>query len=199
MTDGSRLVMTHGPQPGQTFVLDQDLLTLGRDPGNDIVISDPQVSRRHARITRQGDLVMIEDVGSTNGTFVNGMRLTGPHTLADGNLISLGDAVTLTYHGAGIVTTEPLPGRTAISAAPPAYGPEPTPPPAHAATPPPTYAAPPSAEEPAEEKESKTWLWVGCGCLALLAIAACVGVFVLDYLRLLPAIFYEPLRWLGLI
>ena len=44
-----------------------------------------------------------------------------------------------------------------------------------------------------------TWLWVACGCLVLLVIAACVAVFVLDYLKLLPAIFYEPLRWLGFI
>jgi predicted component of type VI protein secretion system len=191
MTENCRLVMNQGPQPGQTFTLDQDLLMLGRDQGNHIVISDPQVSRRHARIMRQGDLVVIEDVGSTNGTFVNGMRLTGPHTLVDGDLIGLGDAVTLTYRGTGVATTEPIAGRPAVS---------PVPPPARAAAPPPAYAAAPeSAALPAEETKRKKWLWVGCGCLALLAIAACAAVFVLDSLRLLPDFFYEPLRWLGFI
>ena len=50
-----------------------------------------------------------------------------------------------------------------------------------------------------EETQRKTWLLVGCVFLVLLAVVACVGAFVLDYLGLLPAVFYEPLRWLGLI
>jgi len=192
MTDGSRLVMKVGPQPGQTFLLDQESLMLGRDPGSEIVISDPQVSRQHARIRCQGNLTMIEDIGSTNGTFVNGMRLTNPHTLADGDEISLGDAVTLTYHAGGIATTEPLGGKPTVMAEPSSYGPQPEPPP-------PYSAAPPSAEPQFEETQSKTWLWVGCVCLVLLVVVACAGVFVLDYFKLLPAFFYEPLQWLGLI
>ena len=213
MSDESRLVMSQGPQPGQTFILDQDLPKIGRDPSNDIAINDPQVSRQHARITHQGPLLVIEDVGSTNGTFVNGMRLTGSHTLTNGDVINLGDAVTLTYHGVDIAVTEPLAGRpTTVSPVAPAYEPQPAPPPAYAAiapapsdyqprpTPPPSYAAvPPSAPQPAEGPKSKRWLWVGCGCLVLLVIVACLGVVVLDYFKMLPAIFYEPLRWLGLI
>jgi len=192
MTDGSRLVMKVGPQPGQTFLLDQESLTLGRDPSSEIVINDPQVSRQHARIKCQGNLTVIEDVGSTNGTFVNGMRLTDPHTLADGDEISLGDAVTLTHHAGGIATTEPLGGRPTVTQAPSSYVPQ--------SEPPPLYSpAPPSAEPQVEEAQSKTWLWVGCVCLVLLVVVACAGVFVLDYLSLLPAFFYEPLRWLGLI
>jgi hypothetical protein len=208
MTDDSRLVMRAGPQPGQTFVLNQDSLTLGRDPGNEIVIGDPQVSRQHARITRQGGLTVIEDAGSTNGTFVNGLRLAGPHTLADGDVISLGDAVTLSYHSADVTTTERLGEQPTVSTAPPSYEPPPTPPPSYEPSPPPppsyepppTYIpAPPSSAPPAEETQRRTWLWVGCVLLVLLVIVACVGVFVLDYLRLLPDIFYEPLRWLGII
>jgi hypothetical protein len=152
---------------------------------------------------RQGDLMVIEDLGSTNGTFVNGMRLTSPHTLANGDVIGLGDAVRLTYYGAGtdagmgIAETETLVGKPA---APPPTIPQPppplayAPPPAYAAAPPPAYAAAP----PVEERKSKAWLWMGCGCLVLLVIAACSGVFVLDYLGILPPIFYQPLFWLGL-
>ena len=135
MTDDSRLVMRAGPQPGQTFVLDQDSLTLGRDPGNEIAIGDPQVSRQHARITRQGGLTVIEDAGSTNGTFVNGLRLAGPHTLTDGDVISLGDAVTLSYHSVDIAMTEPLGGQPTISTAPPSYEPPPPPPPSYEPSP----------------------------------------------------------------
>jgi predicted component of type VI protein secretion system len=198
MTDDSRLVMRAGPQPGQTFVLDQDSLTLGRDPGNEIAIGDPQVSRQHARITRQGGLTVIEDAGSTNGTFVNGLRLAGPHTLTDGDVISLGDAVTLSYHSADITMTEPLGGQPTVSTAPPSYEPPPPPPPSY--EPPPTYIpAPPSSAPPVEETQRRTWLWVGCVLLVLLVVVACAAVFVLDYLRLLPDIFYEPLRWLGII
>lgn len=221
MISGSWLVMSQGPQPGQTFMLDRDWLTVGRDPNNEIVIGDPQVSRQHARITRQGKLVVIEDLGSTNGTFVNGMRLTGPHVMANGDVIGLGDAVTLTYYEVGIAAgeaTETVVGRAAaMPTPPPAYAPRPAvqppvPPPAQAApaappltyptTPPPYVAAPPPpvAVLPNEEKKRKTGLIVGCVVVAVLVVVmACIAIWVLDYLRLLPPIFYEPLRWLGLI
>jgi predicted component of type VI protein secretion system len=198
MIDDSRLVMRAGPQPGQTFVLDQDSLTLGRDPGNEITIGDPQVSRQHARITRQGGLTVIEDAGSTNGTFVNGLRLAGPHTLTDGDVISLGDAVTLSYHSADVTMTEPLGGQPTVSTAPPSYEPQSPPPPSY--EPPPTYIpASPSSAPPVEDAQRRTWLWAGCVLVVLLVVVACAVVFVLDYLKLLPAIFYEPLRWLGII
>ncbi len=198
MVNDSRLVQSQGPQPGQTFMLDQDVLVIGRDPHNNIVINDPQVSRQHARVMRQGDLMVVEDAGSTNGTFVNGMRLTGPHALANGDVIGLGDVVTLTYYGASPTTTEPLVEQPTTSMGQMSY--EPPPPPTYAAAPPPSYMAePPPVMQPAEEKKRRTGLWIGCGCLVLLVIGACIGVFVLDYLGLLPSIFYEPLRWLGVI
>lgn len=195
MTSGSQLVMTQGPEPGQVFPLDKDILGLGREPGNDIVINHPQVSRRHARITRQGGFMVIEDLGSTNGTFANGMRLSGPHTLAGGDVIGLGEAVLLTYRAPDAAATERLVGRPVVA-----------PPPTHAAPfldvqpPPPDHSIPPPPVAlPEEGKKDRGWLRLGCGCLAILIVTACVGVFVLDYLRLLPSIFYEPLRWLGVI
>ena len=194
MTDSSRLVMSQGPQPGQTFVLDQDLLTLGRDPGNNIVINDPQVSRQHTRIVRQGDLMVVEDMGSTNGTFVNGMRLTEPHTLANSDVIGLGDVVTLTYYGVDIAATEVLAGSPTASPALPSYGP---PPPTFEPTPPPAYAAvspPPPAAPPVEEIKSKTRLWIGCGCLVFILACIAVGLFV----WYAPASFWQALIDLGI-
>ncbi|OQY20253.1 MAG: hypothetical protein B6I34_08780 [Anaerolineaceae bacterium 4572_32.1] len=111
MSNDSRLVMNQGPQPGQTFMIDKDLVTLGRDPSSELVINDPQASRQHARITRRGNLEVIEDLGSTNGTFVNGVRLTDPHTLTNGDVIGLGDSIRLTYYGSGASMMAPTEGR----------------------------------------------------------------------------------------
>jgi pSer/pThr/pTyr-binding forkhead associated (FHA) protein len=68
MNRGLRLVMNQGPQPGQIFVLNQDSIILGRDPSSGIVVDALQISRQHARITRYGGQMVIEDLRSANGT-----------------------------------------------------------------------------------------------------------------------------------
>ncbi len=206
MTNGFRLVVSQGPQPGQTFPLDEDSSSLGRDPGNDIVINDPQISRQHARITRQGELMVIKDLGSTNGTFVNGMRLTGPHTLVNGNVIGLGDAVTLTYYGVGTAAVKTVVGQPSATPPPPSRAPStppsrPPPPPAYPAAPPPSWPTPPPVypntppptTPPVEEEKSKTWLWAGCGCMVL--ILACIAVSLFVWYA--PAPFWQALSDLG--
>lgn len=92
-----RLVVRRGPQPNQTFELNKDIITLGRDITNDIVINDPEVSRHHLRITRGASGYNIEDLGSTNGTFIGGQRVTGVRPLNRGDMIGLGETVTLGY------------------------------------------------------------------------------------------------------
>jgi FHA domain/Domain of unknown function (DUF1707) len=67
-------------------------LVLGRDPGCDCVLSDETVSRRHARIRRRGDAWLLEDLGSMNGTRVNGWRVTEPVELRPGDRVSFGAA-----------------------------------------------------------------------------------------------------------
>ncbi len=52
-----------------------DALTIGRGPGNDIMIENPAISSTHARIFREKDFIVLEDLGSTNGTFVNGEKI----------------------------------------------------------------------------------------------------------------------------
>jgi pSer/pThr/pTyr-binding forkhead associated (FHA) protein len=92
------LIIVRGPGTGQTFTLGADPVIVGREAGSaKFVISDPAVSRRHARISRQGDTYLIEDMGSTNGTFINAERVVGKVQLTPGDLIELGDAVTLSY------------------------------------------------------------------------------------------------------
>ena len=64
---------------------------LGRGQAADIQLEDPFASSRHARIERQGDVLVIEDMGSTNGTYLNGEALTGPQPLHVGDRIRIGD------------------------------------------------------------------------------------------------------------
>ncbi|MFB0536434.1 MAG: FHA domain-containing protein [Anaerolineae bacterium] len=72
------LTVRQGPQPGQRFSSNKPTIIIGREAGNDVVISDPQVSRRHASLAWDGRQFIIQDLGSANGTFVNGERLTAP-------------------------------------------------------------------------------------------------------------------------
>jgi len=67
-------------------------LVVGRSPGADIVIATEYVSGRHARFSLLGDTLVVEDLGSTNGTYVNGARIELPVSLGDDDLISFGDA-----------------------------------------------------------------------------------------------------------
>jgi len=75
------------------YVLNPGKTTLGRKPDNDIVIVDDSASRLHAEIFCQGDLAVVSDLASTNGTFVNRERLTQPHTLRPEDQIRIGQHV----------------------------------------------------------------------------------------------------------
>ena len=90
-----RLVMRSGPTPGQAFELVKDEISIGRGTTNDIVIHATEVSRQHARLTLQSGGYLIEDAGSTNGTYVDGQRLIGPHLLRPGETIYLGEKISL--------------------------------------------------------------------------------------------------------
>jgi hypothetical protein len=70
---------------------------LGRDASADVTLADPAISRRHARLYRLADGVWLEDLGSTNGTYINGDRLTVPYRLRDGDEVKLGNSLA-TFH-----------------------------------------------------------------------------------------------------
>jgi hypothetical protein len=79
---------------GQRYALDDDELTIGRSPGCGIATSyDAFSSTLHARLYRRGDQVWLEDLGSTNGTFVNSERITKPTRLGRGDIIQVGGTV----------------------------------------------------------------------------------------------------------
>jgi hypothetical protein len=79
-----------GHQSGVTYGLDESV-TLGRGDV-EIRLDDPFASSRHARISRQGPVIVIEDLGSTNGTYLNDELLSGPQPLHDGDRIRIGDS-----------------------------------------------------------------------------------------------------------
>ena len=88
-----QLVMRSGPTPGVVFPLESDQLTIGRDSANDVAINDAEVSRRHARLTFQGGKYVVEDLGSTNGTYLDRSRLTTPTPIPLGAPIRIGKTV----------------------------------------------------------------------------------------------------------
>jgi ABC-type multidrug transport system ATPase subunit len=95
----SKIVVREGPNPGQEFELSQTLTVIGRLPGaqSEIIIDAPGVSRRHAQISRRDNQHIIEDLNSSNGTYLNGERLLAPAELKSGDVIGLGQAIELVY------------------------------------------------------------------------------------------------------
>lgn len=68
-------------------------IVVGRSPGADIVLPGVYVSGRHAKFVPQGPALVVEDLGSMNGTMANGRPLVGPTVLHDGDLVQVGDTV----------------------------------------------------------------------------------------------------------
>jgi hypothetical protein len=164
-----RLVMSTGPNPGKVFELNMDSMSIGREASNDIVIQDPELSRNHARISRRGGGFVLEDLGSTNGTFINRQRVTSPRTLSLGDEIGLGENVVIILQGEGAAPT------VAASARPAAATRQPAPPP-------PVQAAPPPAA-PAKRGGNRGLL-IGCGILVAVCIVLGIAAVAFDYLNL---------------
>jgi hypothetical protein len=92
-TELGRLVIVASPSgepaAGAAFALDA-ITSLGRDVNNSIVLDDEFVSTTHAALTYRGRAWYVEDLGSTNGTFVNGARVTTPRRLEPGDVLRVG-------------------------------------------------------------------------------------------------------------
>jgi DNA-binding response OmpR family regulator len=95
--DNPYLVAQAGPLQGQRWVIDRDAMLIGRGEECDIAIVDRQISRHHARLRRSGEGVLIEDLGSKNGTHVNGVRLSAPALLQDGDVIQIAFTLELIF------------------------------------------------------------------------------------------------------
>jgi pSer/pThr/pTyr-binding forkhead associated (FHA) protein len=90
----ARLIQLESEQPC-SYMLATDICTIGRSPICHVLIRHAVVSRLHARIERSGAHYLLSDVGSANGTFVNGRPLAAPHLLVDGDMIGLGSAIPI--------------------------------------------------------------------------------------------------------
>ena len=92
-----KLLLVEGPAPGEEFELTSDTITIGRDPASSWPIDYNAVSRNHAKFTKQGESYSLEDLGSSNGTFVNGNKISGAFLLKDGDEIGFGHSVKIRY------------------------------------------------------------------------------------------------------
>ena len=155
------LVIRQGPQAGMRFPLTGNQIIIGREEGIGISLQDPESSRRHARLSWQGGNFVVEDMGSTNGTFVNGVQITSPQILSPGDSIGVGQTA-LVFQMAGM---------PAYQAPPQQYAP--------------SYSAP-AVESTAASKFPQYALY-GCGCLLLLSI--CCLISVAAWALLYPASF----------
>ncbi len=160
----ARLIVKQGPQIGIAFPIVQNQLLLGREEACDIRIQDAESSRHHCEITWQNGAFVVQDLGSSNGTFVNGAQITAPTKLNAGDKIGVGQTVF-------VLELEPK-----IKAVPTPYDATPS-------------AAPVSAPVPVVKKKSgggKRLVWAGVGCLVF--VCACGGLIVLgdllDYINL---------------
>ena len=144
------LLVVEGLAQGRRLALEEDLVIGRAESGDGRLGDDPELSRRHARVFRADARLMIEDLGSANGTFVNGARLSEPQALRPGDVVRVG-RTTLE------VTGERAPSAAAppVAAAPPA-----PPPPRPAPVPVPARPAPPSAP-PADALPAGT-IFAGC-------------------------------------
>jgi predicted component of type VI protein secretion system len=198
-----QLVVRTGPTAGKIYSLEKNELTIGRDMANDIVISDSEVSRRHARIFLQGTNYVLEDLGSTNGTFVNRQRLMGPYVLRPGEVVTLGEHINVEVEAVmadpDATVASPVAPRPPVSAPPPVVVNIPPPQPAQQMPPPqpmPRYQPPvstppvqvytpptpaPLFEEPyTPERRLPTWAIALIIAILLLVCVCGVILYVID-------------------
>jgi predicted component of type VI protein secretion system len=163
-----QFVMRSGPTPGVTFPLEGDQILIGRDASNGVAINDAEISRKHSRLSFQGGKYVLEDLGSTNGTFVNGQRLAGPVVLKPGDVVALGEQIVLMYDMINIDPGATVMSRKAIRIV--------EPPPVQASVP--VHTAPPASYNPPSTPVKKTNIApiiIGVG--VLLFICMCAGFF----------------------
>lgn len=115
MTDTFLLTIKKGPNPGRVIELNEKEITIGREATASLHIDDRALSRSHARLAQSGSGYTIQDLGSSNGTFVNGKSVSDTYTLKSGDTIRLGEEVEIEYRK---ITTSDDPNATYIMSSP---------------------------------------------------------------------------------
>jgi len=93
VSQAAALVVIHGEDLGRKYDLGEDDLVIGRSSKCDVEVDQDSVSRNHARVKHDGSRVLVKDLGSTNGTFVNDEQIDGDHRLRNGDLIKIGRTI----------------------------------------------------------------------------------------------------------
>lgn len=176
------LTVRSGPEPGKQYRLEGGAVHLGRHHSNNIVLASEDVSRHHARLIFTGAGYAVEDLGSSNGTYVNDERIGALRPLADGDLIRLGSSVVLAY--AVMAEAAEAPAAAELPTVPAERGHLPR---RSAAT----TAPMPAAEAEAQPRPflkgcmARAWAIVGtiATCAGLIAFLFVEGPQVLDNLR----------------
>jgi len=104
--DEACLVQIYGPNLGKRFVLDREETTIGRGEGCEIVLELDNVSRRHCSILTRRDGVLLKDLGSTNGTYLNNKEVRGETALRTGDLIKVGSSIFKFLYGGELGSIE---------------------------------------------------------------------------------------------
>lgn len=148
------LVVRQGPQAGMSYPLTGNQIVIGREEGMDIALQDPESSRRHSLISWRGGQFVIEDLGSTNGTFVNGIQITSPQVLNPGDSIGIGQTA-LVFHISEAQLEAPGSSQQASA-----------------------YSAAPAPAAAGGGSKTTQYLLYGIGCLLLFCICLLLAVAV---------------------
>ncbi|MBI1879422.1 MAG: FHA domain-containing protein [Chloroflexi bacterium] len=167
---GPRLVAQQGSERGKSFAIPPTGLLVGRAGECNLTLDDVEVSRRHARFYWHGSRLLVEDLGSANGTVVNGRPISGAQPLNERDLVGIGNSVFIVQ---GLISQELTPTARNLDAAAPAI--------------PPRYAPPPPQAAPAG---GTFWLVIiGLGLAALVAI---LGLGAFWYFSQTPSVAQAP-------
>jgi len=156
---GPRLVVQQGAERGRSYAILPTGLLVGRAAECDVPLDDAEVSRRHARFTWHGARLLVEDLGSANGTMVNGRAISSPQPLNERDMVAIGSTVFLLQ---GLVSRELTPTARNMDAVAPAM----------------------PARYPARVPQAapqRSWLWLAILGLALAVLIAILGLGALWY------------------
>jgi len=190
MASKFQFIMRAGPNVGKVFALEPQEVLIGRDPACAVSVIDPEVSRKHARLVWDGEYFTVEDLGSTNGTFINGKRITAAHVLQIGDTVAFGENIALSYEAVND------PDATMVSlSAKVDENKMPVEQPAQVISPPPIYAGqvpagpePVDAAQPPAKKGIRPWVIIVIALV--LVICLCAGFFIIvDQLKLWCTLF----------
>lgn len=176
-----QFVVRSGPNTGKIYPLEAPEIIVGRDASNSVAINDAEVSRKHAKLSLHGSAYVIQDLGSTNGTFVNGQRVTNTQVLNPGDTVSFGENIVLIFEAAYDPNATVISSAQAPKTVAPVRRPTPTPAPSPVQVQVYSGQVPagptPAPAAPAKKSGSKAVVIILIA-IVLCLILACIAIFI---------------------